>query len=146
MGRFWRNLNRYLELTRPPPTYTRGVPKKDKYYRDYNRKLVPFAKKHRKNPTPAERKLWFLLLKGYKPYFYWQRQIGGFIVDFYCPAAKLVLEVDGESHFTEGGKAYDAKRSAYLERQGLRILRFTNAEVMDNLEGVQQRIVEALSR
>ena len=122
--------------------------RKDKYYRDYKRELVPLSKGHRKDPTPAERNLWFLFLKEFKPYFYWQRQIGGFIVDFCCPKAKLVVEVDGDSHFTEQGRAYDAERSVYLERQGLRILRFTNAEVRENLEGIgesiRQHVAEAL--
>ncbi|MDX2006291.1 MAG: endonuclease domain-containing protein [Meiothermus sp.] len=110
----------------------------------YNYELIGLARGLRHNMTPAEKKLWYLL-KEMPLKFRRQRPIGMFIVDFYCPSAKLVVEVDGESHFTEHGKAYDAERSAYLERQGLRVIRFTNAEVMENLEGVHQRIEEALT-
>lgn len=93
--------------------------------------------------TPAEKKLWYLL-KTLPLKFRRQRPIGKYIVDFYCAQAKLVVEVDGESHFTPEGQAHDTERTAYLERQGLRILRFSNAEVMENLEGVHQQIMRGL--
>jgi very-short-patch-repair endonuclease len=64
------------------------------------------------------------------------RPIDNFIVDFYCAALKLVIEIDGDSHFTEQGKQYDAERTAILEGYGLRVIRFTNVEVLQNFEGV----------
>jgi hypothetical protein len=69
-----------------------------------------------------------------------QKPIDNFIVDFYCPQLKLVIEVDGAGHFTEQGKAYDRQRTKILEGYGLRVIRFTNDEVLDNIEGVWERI------
>ena len=65
-----------------------------------------------------------------------QRPIDNFIVDFYIASLKLVIEVDGASHFTEEGRARDAARTRILEGYGLRVVRFTNGEVMRNIEGV----------
>lgn len=112
---------------------------KDLFHLPYNRALVERAKELRKNPTPAEKKLWpylrtleFRVLR--------QRPILNFIVDFYIPALRPVIEIDGDSHFTEQGQAHDAERTVQLETLGLRVLRFTNAEVMESLEGVVQQI------
>ena len=63
-----------------------------------------------------------------------------FIVDFYCAALKLVIEVDGASHFTEAGQIYDAKRTSILEGYGLKMIRFTNDEVLRNFDAVCDRI------
>ncbi len=73
-----------------------------------------------------------------------QRPIGPYIVDFYCAQAKLVVEVDRDSHFTPKGQAHDVERTTYLERRGLHILRFSNGEVMESLEGVYRQIKQAL--
>ena len=62
--------------------------------------------------------------------------IDNFIVDFYIPKLKLVIEIDGESHFTEEGIVYDRERTSILEWRGLKIIRFTNKEVMKNFDGV----------
>ena len=62
--------------------------------------------------------------------------IDNFIVDFYCAALMLVIEIDGESHFTELGKLYDAERTGILEGYGLKVVRFTNVEVLQSFEGV----------
>ena len=59
-----------------------------------------------------------------------------FIVDFYCVALLLVIKIDGQSHFTEQGKQYDAERTAILEGYGLKVVRFTNVEVLQSFEGV----------
>ena len=69
-----------------------------------------------------------------------QRPIDRFIVNFYCAALKLVIEVDGESHFTEVGEAHDLERSQVLEGYGLTVMRFTNRAVMENFEEVCQQI------
>jgi len=96
----------------------------------------------RKNPTPAEKKLWRDYLRTFKFRILRQRPIAHFIVDFYCAALKLVIEVDGDSHFTDEGKAYDLKRTSILEGYGLQVVRFTNDEVLNNFEGVCQQIEE----
>jgi very-short-patch-repair endonuclease len=116
------------------------------FYLPYNPKLVERAKVLRKNMTPAEKKLWNNYLKIFKFRVLRQRPIDNFIVDFYCADLKLVIEVDGDSHFTSEAQDYDNSRTAILEGYGLNVLRFTNEEVLNNLEGVCQRIEEMISR
>ncbi len=93
----------------------------------------------RQLPTPAEAKLWQAVrqkqLQGRK----WRRQamIGPYIADFYCPELRLIIEVDGATHAEPGD---DTIRSAWLQLQGLTILRFWNNEVMGNLPGVLEKI------
>lgn len=110
------------------------------FHLPYNPKLVPIAKELRKNPTPAEKKLWQDCLRNFPVRVLRQRPIDHFIVDFYCAALKLVIEVDGEGHFTEQGKQYDAERTQILQGYGLKVIRFTNVEVLQNFEGVCQEL------
>jgi very-short-patch-repair endonuclease len=95
-------------------------------------------------PTPAENWLWQQLRRKQRLDFKFRRQhaIERFIVDFYCPAAWLVVEVDGPVH--QYTYEEDMIRQAYLESLGLRVLRFTNEQVMKQLEGVIVVIEEAL--
>ena len=112
------------------------------YHLPYNPDLVERARELRRHMTPAEEKLWEYLK--YAPYrFLRQRPIDHFIVDFYCPALRLVIEVDGEQHYTEEGKAYDAERDAILQGYGLRVVRFRNEEVLHQFESVCRRIEAA---
>lgn len=94
----------------------------------------------RKEMTPVEKHLWFncLLDTSYK--FRTQRPIGNFIVDFYCAELKLVIEVDGDSHFNEQSLAYDQERTQYIKSLGVRVLRFTNHEVFNQTEAVREKI------
>ena len=94
-----------------------------------NNKLLPTARQLRQEMTPQERKLWYLFLRDYSVKVYKQRIIGSFIVDFYCHAAKLAIELDGMQHYTEQGLAYDMERSAFLAGRGITVLRFTNKEI-----------------
>lgn len=103
------------------------------YHLPYNPKLVQRAQELRRNPTPAEAKLWSYL-KTLDVRFLRQRPIGNFIVDFYCPAAKLVIEVDGGSY--NGAQGYDLERTRVLESHGLNVVRFTNGEVIGDFEQV----------
>ena len=73
-----------------------------------------------------------------------QRPINNFIVDFFCAQLKLVIEVDGESHFTDEGRDYDWERTQIFEGYGLKVLRFTNNEVWQDWEGVCRRIEEEI--
>ena len=116
----------------------------DPRFLPYNHKLVDRAKELRKNMTPAEKKLWHEFLKTFSDRVWRQRPIDHFIVDFYCPKRHLVIEVDGDSHFTEEGQASDIERTQILEAYGLQVLRFTNEEVLQNFEGVCAAI-EALN-
>jgi len=114
------------------------------FHLPYNPALVPRAKELRKNMTPAERKLWYQCLRTFKHRVFRQRPIHHFIVDFYCHSLKLVIEIDGDSHFNETAQAYDEKRTQILEGYGLQVLRFTNQQVLHDFETVCIEI-EALS-
>ena len=76
--------------------------------------------------------------------FYRQKVLGHYIVDFYCPAASLVIEVDGSQHFETENQFYDEERTVYLETLGLRVIRFTNRDVLTNIEGVVLEIMKYL--
>jgi very-short-patch-repair endonuclease len=108
----------------------------------YNKKLKPVSQKLRCSMTDAERLLWSKLrgkqLKGLQ--FYRQKIIGNYIVDFYCAKAGLIIEVDGGQHYTEAGRSADAQRDRYLQSLGLRVLRYSDSDVLTNLNGVVERI------
>lgn len=112
----------------------------------YNKRLKSLARELRKNMTDAERLLWKKVrkkqLKGCQ--FYRQKIIGDFIVDFYCPAAKLVIELDGGQHFTREGSSKDERRDQDLEELGLKVLRFSDRDVFKKTDGVLERIVKSL--
>ena len=93
---------------------------------------------------PAERKLWFDGLSHLPQHFRRQRPFGPYVADFYCAAARLVIELDGESHDGAEAQVRDEARDAYLRSLGLRVMRFTNAQVMSELEGVVAAISEAV--
>ncbi|MCM1983973.1 endonuclease domain-containing protein [Lyngbya confervoides] len=99
------------------------------------------ARSLRRRSTPAEARLWEALrrrkLAGYK--FRRQHPVGRFILDFYCPELKLVIEIDGGIH--EHQKDYDEDRTAQLEASGDRVLRFSNDEVLHHLPTVLERIL-----
>jgi len=100
--------------------------------------LKPRRKELRSTMTPAEIRLWQALKHSQLDHLKFRRQpsIGPFIADFYCPAAKRVIELDGSVHDSETAQQQDAERTAYRVSLGLRVVRFENREVMANLEGV----------
>jgi len=75
-----------------------------------------------------------------------QHGIGRYIVDFYCPELNLVIEIDGDSHFSTEGKEKDTIRVAFMEALGIEVLRFTNEEVMNQTESVLERIMQFNSK
>ena len=97
--------------------------------RKHNPNLTPRAKELRKAMTEQERKLWHLFLKNYPVRFLRQKIVDRFIVDFYCAAVKLVVELDGSQHFGDPAIAYDTERTYILNEYGLDVIRFTNHEV-----------------
>ena len=107
-------------------------------------KKLARARELRKNMTPAERRLWSRLRANRLDGWHFRRQqiISGFIVDFYCHKARLVIEVDGPIHTQQ--PIEDAAREKALSEHGLKILRFTNREVMNNLNHVLQSISSQL--
>jgi very-short-patch-repair endonuclease len=113
------------------------------FHLPYNPNLVDRAKQMRRNPTPAEKKLWEEYLKTFHHRVLRQRPIDNFIVDFYCAAIRLVIEVDGEIHNSESARVYDVERTIKLEKYGLKVIRFTNDEVMNKFEDVCQQIVKS---
>jgi very-short-patch-repair endonuclease len=110
------------------------------FHLPYNPKLIDRAKELRKNMTPAEQKLWNGYLKTFKYRVLRQRPIDHFIVDFYCHTLKLVIEIDGEIHFTEEAAVSDLERTQQLENYGVRVIRFTNQEVFQDFESVCRKI------
>ncbi len=114
------------------------------YFLPYNPDLVERARQLRKNMTPAERKLWNEFLRNFRYPVLRQRPIDQYIVDFYCARLKLVIEVDGGSHYTEDGQVYDEHRTQVLESYGLRVMRFTNTQVLQSFEAVCQEIESTL--
>lgn len=104
-----------------------------------NRQLEK-ARQLRREMTPHERKLWYLFLRKYPVKIYKQRIIGSYIADFYCAAAKLVVEVDGSQHFEPQGVNRDSERSKFLEALGLKVLRFSNREIDREFHSVCKQI------
>ena len=92
--------------------------------------------------TPAEANLWSCLksaqLAGRK--FRRQHSIGAYIVDFYCPEERLVIELDGAGHFTSSGNLHDAARTAHLNSLGIQVLRFENKVIWSDLDGILAHI------
>jgi very-short-patch-repair endonuclease len=103
-----------------------------------------FSKKLRQNPTEAEDRLWQALRSRRFENTKFRRQvpIGPYVVDFVCPAAKLVIEIDGSQH--ADNVEYDTRRSEFLAGKGYRVIRFWNNDVLQSLDGVYQAIEIAL--
>lgn len=114
--------------------------RKDKKYR-----IIKGARELRKNMTTAEKTLWiYLSNRGMvKEKFRRQHPISGFIVDFYCPAKRLAVEIDGSSHNNK--KEYDQQRQTILEANNISFLRFTNAQIFNSLDSVLRQIKIAVS-
>ncbi len=112
----------------------------------YDKQLKTLSQHLRKNMTDAEKMLWLKLrrkqVKGHP--FYRQKIIGKYIVDFYCSKANLVIELDGGQHYTETGQAKDRARDSVLREKGIKVLRFSDREIFENMEGVMQGIWSCL--
>jgi very-short-patch-repair endonuclease len=102
----------------------------------------------RKDQTHAESLLWRRLrgkgLAGYK--FYRQYGVSPYIADFYCPKCKLVVELDGGQHYSSEGLEYDKVRSEFMQNVGIKTLRFTNSEVIEDLEKILNVIAQELEK
>ena len=112
----------------------------------YNQNLKQISRTLRKNSTDAERRLWSALrlkqLNGFQ--FYRQRIIVNYIVDFFCPKAKLIIEVDGGQHYFGKTQINGLKRDEYLKKIGFEVLRFSDRDVLTNIEGVIENILTNL--
>ena len=109
-----------------------------------NKELKVNAQNLRKNMTKEEAHLWYQCLCRAKYRFRRQYVIGNYIVDFYCHQAKLVIELDGSQHYTPEEMEYDKKRTAFLESQGLKVVRFSNLDVMRSFRDVCEAIYQIM--
>lgn len=121
--------------------YTQVVPQV------YTRKdSEPTRSTLRKRMTAPELVFWTAVrnrkLKDYK--FRRQYSVGRYVIDFYCPSVRLGIEIDGESHFVDNQQQYDRVRQEYIDALGIKVLRYTNTEVMKNLNGVLEDVSKHL--
>lgn len=114
----------------------------------YNKNLKQASRDLRNNMTDAEKLLWSRLrnkqILGLQ--FYRQKPILNYIVDFYCPAANLVIECDGGQHFTDEGLEADQIRDKELAQLGLNVLRFDNGQVMGQIDDVVESIYQFIQQ
>jgi len=112
------------------------------------RGLLEFRRALRNSLTPAEAYLWKYLKSRQLNNKKFQRQhsIGNYIVDFYCAAEKLIIELDGEVHNNPQAQEYDEKRTLYLEGLGYKVIRFENKMVFENLISVLAEISESFTK
>ncbi|MBF8248808.1 MAG: hypothetical protein HW374_1608 [Bacteroidetes bacterium] len=112
----------------------------------HNKKLKYTARTLRKNMTETEILLWSRVrrkqLLGFQ--FYRQRPHGNYIVDFYCPAAKLIIEIDGRQHYEEKGLRSDKVRDEYFSKFGFRVMRFSTSEVFEDIDSIEDEIYQTL--
>lgn len=103
----------------------------------YNGKLVSRAKELRKCSTPQENHLWYDFLREYPLKFQRQKVVGNYI---YCNRAKIAIEIDGSQHYEDDGRKYDDRRTEILEKQGIKVLRFSNYEINTSFDEVCENI------
>ncbi len=124
-----------------------GEHKMGGYFLKYPNKNIALARRLRRDLTDAERKLWSeLRRKQTGARFRRQVAFGPYILDFFSLGAKLVIEVDGSQHYAEKGRRKDKVRDAFLRGQGLRIMRFSDSDVLTNIDGVMQTIWVAVHK
>ena len=97
----------------------------------------------RKEPTEEENKLWHILLKHIKPRFIRQKTIGYYIVDFYCPKLKLIIEIDSEQHFWKQNEEYEIRREKFLNDSGYKLLHFYNSDINKHIRETEHTITNA---
>jgi len=114
-------------------------------YRYPPKQILRYAKEMRKKPTEAEAALWNALRRKQLNGFYFRRQrpVGRFIIDFYCEELRLGIELDGSVHDNPEEKQYDTEREEHLHARGVRIVRFSNDEVLENLKSVLEKMIQS---
>ncbi len=109
----------------------------------YNREIEKDKRQELRNSMPKAEVLLWIRLKGRQLLgckFRRQYSIGAFVMDFYSPEIKLGIELDGDSHFQEGAREYDRERQVFIESFGIKIVRFLNLDIYENLDGVLEAI------
>ena len=112
----------------------------------YNGDLNFIAKKLRRQMTKQERHLWYDFLRTYSVKVYRQRVIDNYVADFYCPAAKLVIELDGGQHYDDVKKVDDEHRSLIINQYGIQVIRIPNNEIDNNFYNVCTYIDSVVKR
>ena len=116
-------------------------------YKSNKKELTKLRKVLRNNLTPAEATLWKNIKSKQTCNTQWRRQfsIGKYILDFYCPKAKLAIELDGKEHYTIEGDIYDYDRDNFISTKGIKILRYENRVIWESLEHVIEEINKELT-
>ena len=107
-------------------------------------KIRRYSQELRRNMTREERRLWYDFLKTYPVPIHRQYSFGEYIVDFYCHQAKLVIELDGSQHCEPDQAKYDRVRTAYLEKEGLYVMRISNRDVTGQFRAVCEAVDHAI--
>ena len=117
-----------------------------KFHIRYLDLLREIARKNRKNPTEAENKIWQVFFKNrkIKEKFTRQKPIGRFIIDFYCSKLLLAIEIDGESH--DNKQYQDKERDLYLEQRGIKTIRYTNEQILNNIDYVYKDLINKIKQ
>jgi len=112
---------------------------------NHNKELTTLAQNLRKNMTKEEKHLWYDFLRNYPKQFRRQVTVGQYILDFYCAEANLAVELDGSQHYEPENQIKDEQRTAFLKTRGVRVIRFSNLDVLKNFEGVCKAIDMAVT-
>jgi len=110
-----------------------------------NESLNPFSRKLRREMTKEERHLWYDFLKGLPVTVHRQKILGTFIADFYIASKKLVIELDGSQHYMDGGVPSDRDRDAWMQENGITVLRYSNLQIQREFDAVCSDIMRHLS-
>ena len=110
----------------------------------YNKALKPYAQKLRREMTPEEKRLWYQFLNQLPCRAKRQQIINTFIVDFYIPSAKLVIEIDGSQHYEQEARIRDEERDAALDRLGILVLRYSNSDINQRFRDVCEDILRQM--
>ena len=111
----------------------------------YNKKLINNSRELRKNMTPEEKHLWYDFLKDLNITVHRQKVIFDYIVDFYIPSCKIVIEIDGSQHYEKGNQKNDKERDFKLNSEGIRVLRYTNLQIKKDFENVCKDILNNIT-
>ena len=111
----------------------------------YNEKLINNSRELRKNMTPEEKHLWYDFLKNLDITVHRQKVIFDFIVDFYIPSCKIVIELDGSQHYEKENHKNDKERDLKLSSEGITVLRYTNLQIKRDFENVCKDILNSIT-
>ena len=112
----------------------------------HNKSLTSIAQKLRREMTKEEKQLWYRFLKNYPIQFKRQVTCGQYVLDFYCPKARLVIELDGSYHYYTQTADNDKTRTEYLNSLGIHVMRFSNKDVWQDLDRICNQIDFAVKK